>query len=157
MAKYEYLLHVWGGFFNEENIAKHGQLPGYYWFDTHETREKKLRELLELSNKFNAKELAREFHEGFDARLRTVASMVLSHNGHDYPFSYDFGYGYPDHSAVFMFTEGNYSCDCNLSLFLGRKYGHLSELNLPCGNAIKVSNIEIFYTQGTDANFERSE
>lgn len=43
-------------------------------------------------------------------------------------------------NAEFLFTDGNYSCDCNLSDFVGfAKHPDL----WPCGNSIKVTKVEV--------------
>ena len=39
---------------------------------------------------------------------------------------------YPEDDAIWMFTEGNYSCDCNRSLFIRQQYGEDAIDELGC-------------------------
>ena len=39
--------------------------------------------------------------------------------------AYDFGYEFEEENAIYMFEHGNYSCDCNRSLFIQREYGEV--------------------------------
>ena len=134
--KYEYLLHTWGGFYNEEHKAKHGLEPGYFWFSTADERKKFLDNLKEAEKKYEAHYLASSFEEGKYVRYRTVARMKLVYKGKEYPYEYDFGFGYPVDSAHYMWEDGNYSCDCNKSLFLSRVHEEVSELD--CGDTIET-------------------
>jgi len=143
--KYEYLLHTWGGFYNEEHKAKHSFEPGYFWFDTAEDRQNYLNRLLEIEKKFQAHCLAYDFEEGKHVRYRIIARMKLVYNGKEYPYECDFGFGYPVHSAHFMWEEGNYSCDCNKSLFLSREYKEVPELD--CGDTIKILDFDILFVR----------
>ena len=124
--KYEYMLHTWGGFYNFSD--RHGFEEGYFWFDTdggrqeyidrlHKAKGEIRGEMEEGIDRFIAGGLAAAEEEGEHVRLRTIASMVLVYDGKGYPFEFDFGYGYPPENAWWMFHEGNYSCDCNKSLF----------------------------------------
>ena len=134
--KYEYMLHTWGGFYNDEHKAKHGLEEGYYWFSTAWDRQKYLDNLKEIEKKFDAKYLASNFEEGKHVRYRTIARMKLVYKGIEYSYEYDFGFGYPVESARFMWEDGNYSCDCNKSLFLSRQYPEIPELD--CGDTIEI-------------------
>jgi hypothetical protein len=49
--------------------------------------------------------------------------------GKRYTFEYDYGPGYPVESAEYMFEDGNYSCNCNLSRFIQDKYPEFPELD----------------------------
>jgi len=152
--KYEYLLHTWGGFYNDEHKAKHGLEPGYFWFDTAEERKRFLDELREVEKKYNARCLASSFEEGKHVRYRTIARMKLIYKGKKYLYEDDFGFGYPVDAAEFQWTENNYSCDCNRSLFLNRKYGdEIPELN--CGDTIIMKDFVI--TQEKEAPEELGE
>ena len=42
----------------------------------------------------------------------------------------------------YIWEEGNYSCDCNRSLFLHRKYPEFSEFE-HCGNEIELVDYEV--------------
>ena len=50
---------------------------------------------------------------------------------------------YPEDDAIWMFTEGNYSCDCNRSLFIRQQFGDDSIPELPCGNTIELLDYHI--------------
>lgn len=112
----------------------------YYWFETE----------LEMGNfkkKVHSfpKTIATNEGEGF-IRFRTIAKMILVYKGVDYPFEYDFGYGYPEESAGYMFFDGNYSCDCNLSSFIIQKYPNANVDELECGEQIQIKDFEIEYS-----------
>lgn len=78
-------------------------------------------------------------------KSRTIASMNLrTPEGKLYPYSYDFGYDYPEDSARFMFYEGNYSCDCNLSDFL-HDAGYIEQGDWECGDTIKIEDFKVDY------------
>jgi hypothetical protein len=139
--KYEYLLHTWGGFYNEEHKANHGLEPGYFWFSTAVDRQKFFDNLKKIEKKYSAYYLASSFKEGKHVRYRTIARMKLVYNGKEYPYKYDFGFGYPVHSAHYMWEDGNYSCDCNKSLFLSQIYKEVPELN--CGDSIQTRNFVV--------------
>jgi hypothetical protein len=140
--KYEFLLHTWGGFYNEEYKAKHGLEPGYFWFDTKEERESYLKNLKDIEEKLSAKYLATSFYEGKNTRYRTIVKMKFIYNGKAYPYEYDFGYGYDTESAHYMWKEGNYSCDCNRSLFLNREYPEVVVAE-ECGDTIKMRDFVV--------------
>ena len=55
----------------------------------------------------------------------------------------DFGKDYLAESAEYMFTEGNYACDCNRSLFIRRQYGEGSLPELKCGYEIELVDYHI--------------
>ena len=50
---------------------------------------------------------------------------------------------YPEDDAIWMFTEGNYSCDCNRSLFIRQQFGDDSIPELPCGDTIELLDYHI--------------
>jgi hypothetical protein len=146
MPKYEYMLHTWGGFYNAEHAAKHGLKGGYFWFDTAKERDDYLKNLQAIEKRLSAHALAFTTSEGDNTRLRTVAEMTLIHDWKSYDFEYDFGYAFDHESARFMFTNGNYSCDCNLSSFLRRKHPEFPELS--CGVTIEICGLEIVSVDG---------
>ena len=152
MEKYEYMLHTWGGFYNDEHKKEHGQKPGYFWFNTKSERDSYLNLLLEFENKFNARMLAFDIAEGENTRVKTIAKMVFIFKGKEYPYEEDFGYAYPLGLAEYMFEHGNYSCDCNRSIFIQRNYSHFPEMQ--CGNKIKMKDFKVIYIHGSDKQFE---
>ena len=64
----------------------------------------------------------------------------LQYLNKDYKFVYDFGQGYSFEGAEFMFTEGNYSCDCNKSVFI-RQFCDKDFPEMKCGEKIKLIKI----------------
>lgn len=80
-------------------------------------------------------------YEGEFAMQRTVAYMTLTlPDGRSFRISYEFGFGYPEHAAHYMFHVGNYACDCNLSLFLGDV---MDIAEFDCGDTIKMTDFEV--------------
>ncbi len=139
--KYEYMLLTWGGFYSKRHQVKHGYTPGYRWFDTAEERTKYVTELKEVEKRLNALHLAISTEEGVHTRMRTVAKMVFVHQGKEYPCQYDFGFAYPADSAEYMFFDGNFSCDCNRSLFI--RHAGFDFPELECGEEIEMQNFEV--------------
>lgn len=77
-----------------------------------------------------------------DRRLHTVARMTLTlPDGRVFPIEHDFGYAYPPESAEYMFTGGNYGCDCNRSLLLTDAGYEVTEME--CGDAIKMADFRV--------------
>lgn len=52
-----------------------------------------------------------------------------------------------EESAIFMFEEGNYSCDCNRSLFIRWEYGEDAIPELQCGEEIKMIDYHFEYNE----------
>jgi hypothetical protein len=75
---------------------------------------------------------------------RTVAFVTLKYGDNIYKFEYDFGYEYEKECAKFMFEEGNYSCDCNKSLFINRHCDDKFK-ELDCGDEIELIELDIKY------------
>lgn len=74
--------------------------------------------------------------------MRTIAHMTfIMPDGRELPYAYDFGHDYPEDSARFMFTDGNYSCDCNRSLFLAKFYEGVEEMD--CGDTIQMRDFKV--------------
>lgn len=74
---------------------------------------------------------------------RTIFVGVFQYKDKQYTIHYDFGLDYTDEAAKFMFLEGNYSCDCNRSLFIQWEYGDDAIPELPCGNEIVLKEYHI--------------
>ena len=55
----------------------------------------------------------------------------------------DFGKDYPAEHAEWMFTEGNYACDCNRSLFIRRQHGKTAMPELKCGEQIELIDYHV--------------
>ncbi len=153
MAK-NFMLHIWGGFFNDEHQEKHGIEEGYYWFKNARERAEFLAELQVVEAHLDARMLAYTMKNGSWTRRETTASMVFVFNGKEYPHQHTWGYGYPVSAAHFMFEEGNYSCDCNKSLMIGRDGVDFPEMD--CGDEIKLKDFKVTLSKPTKKNFEPS-
>lgn len=77
--------------------------------------------------------------------MHTVFVGTFQYMDKQFTLHYDFGEDYPKDAAEFMFTEGNYSCDCNRSLFIKNAYGECSIPELPCGDKIELLSYNIVY------------
>lgn len=142
IEKYEYMLHAWGGFYNDKHKIKHGLNPGYFFFDTKGERDKYLDNLHKIETELSAFLLAHRTGEGTEVRYKTIASVSLEYKGKNYEIEKDFGFHYPISSAHFMFNDGNYGCDCNLSGFIIDAYNNeIPELD--CGNEIKIIKLDV--------------
>jgi hypothetical protein len=74
--------------------------------------------------------------------MRTIASMDLLYKDKKYHLDYDFKEEYPEKSARYIFFDGNYSCDCNKSLFIQR-YCDKDFPEMECGDEIEIQNFEL--------------
>jgi len=147
--KYEYLLHYWGEINNFDYIEKElGITENYFWFDLKEERKEFKNKLKSIAGKHNVCIVFSE-EEGKLVRYKTKANIIFELNGKEYDLEYDFGYGYPEESALYMFEDGNYSCDCNKAMFLSGKYPELEkELDdMKCGDTIKIKKIKINFAK----------
>lgn len=136
--KYEYMLNWWGGC--EEKVKSEYGYENYMYFDSKEERDKVKSNIM----KFNKFGLAFDTKEGYLTHKNTVVCMNLNYEDKIYYLEYDFGKDYPEDSAKFMFFDGNYSCDCNKSLFIQRDL----EEDFPemgCGDEIKISDFKVEY------------
>lgn len=137
----EYFLHIWGGAI--PTLEKEfGIKDNYFWFPTETERETFVNKI----KKYSSLGLVIDTKDGDMTHKRTIAEMDLFYEDQIYHLEYDFGYEYPSDSAEFMFFEGNYSCDCNLSLFIQRQCNEsFPELN--CGEKIKIENFNIKFIE----------
>ena len=143
----EWMVHVWGGAWNDDaepSIEKdYGIKEGYHYFESEEEKNK----FLEILNKpeYFEQGIARDIQYGNMTHLRTIFVGVMRYRRQNFIIYCDFGYEFSAESAEFMFLEGNYSCDCNRSLFIRRKYGDDAIPVLNCGNEIKLAYWYIKY------------
>jgi hypothetical protein len=140
-----YLLHAWGGFWNDGLGAKLlGTDAHFFWFDSATEREiarSYINALAFVQERQDQRTVVFSEADGPGADTRTVAVMELELDRNRYPFVFDFGYGYPEESAYYMFLEGNYACDCNLSLFLSQSITNVRPYE--CGHRIAIHNFEV--------------
>lgn len=109
----------------------------YKWYEDSWSRYEARQELSDLGwIVFAEHDPVDESGNETDTHKRTIAKMVfVLPDGTRRPYEYDFGYGYPAHSAAYMFEDGNYSCDCNRSNFIGEDF--------ECGHTIKMLDFEV--------------
>lgn len=124
---YEYYLKCWG---QAEDRVKEG-LRDLYNEDGYFFIHKEHRDNFKKMIKAYAGDQIIVFaeYEGEDVRLHTVVSVDATFKGRHYTFEYDYGPGYPVEAAEYMFEDGNYSCNCNLSRFIQDKYPDFPELD----------------------------
>jgi hypothetical protein len=142
----EYHLHFWGEIENDGLATAKFGAERNFWFATAKERDI-FKANVSLFAKAVGKIVAFNEADGPLSCKRTVAKMNLAYLGNNYAYEYDFGYGYPEDSAHFMFFDGNYGCDCNLSGFLRAKYPSAPVPELDCGEEISVKDFEIEYRE----------
>lgn len=100
-VKYEYLLHTWGGFYNEEFKEIHKEESGYHYFDTKEEREQYLNKLKNIEKELNARVLISVLSEGYNTRIMTTLHRVIKVDGKEYYSRHDMSPNYPFEVAKF--------------------------------------------------------
>ena len=78
-----------------------------------------------------------------EPEIHTIFKGTYEYEGKRYTFEYDFGEGYTKDEAEFAFTQGNYSCACNISHFI-RSYCDEKFPDLECGTNIELVECEIY-------------
>ena len=141
----EYMAHIWGGAWNKDanpSIEKDlGIKESYHYFKTKEERDR----FLKLIKQYSSQGLVWDLREGEMTHKRTIFVADLKYKDMVYTIHCDFGYEYPEEEAIFMFEAGNYSCDCNRSLFIQDEYGENAIDELDCGEEIEMLNYHFEY------------
>lgn len=143
----EYMIHIWGGAWNREanpSIEKDlGIKDGYYYFKKEEDKNN----FLELLNNpiYSKQGIAKDIKYGYMTHKRTIFVGVFKYKDKEFVLHYDFGYEYSEKQAIFQFTENNYSCDCNRSIFIREEYGEDSIPELDCGKEIELLDYHFEY------------
>lgn len=136
----EYMVHIWGGAFNPDALPSlerdHGITEGYYYFST----EKEKDDFISLVRQpqYSDQGLMTDIKYGEMSHKRTIFVGTLKYQDKKFIIHYDFGYEFEKERAIFMFENGDYSCDCNRSLFIRKEYGDDSIPELYCGDGIKL-------------------
>ena len=136
----EYFIHCWGGAWNDDaspSIEKdHGIKAGYHYFQDKDEKEA----FVAILNKPEYKTQGIVFTEecGEMSHKQTVFVGTFAYDGKEWTIHYNFGYEFAVEDAIFMFTNGNYSCDCNICSFIKAEYGEDAIPELPCGFEIKL-------------------
>lgn len=142
-----YLLHAWGGFWNDGlGASLLGTDAEYFWFDSAKERSaarEYIQGLADKQKRDDHQSVVFDEIDGPGVEKRTVARMQLVLRGKRYAYAYDFGYGYDTDAARFMFFDGNYACDCNLSGFLADAYPEDGIVRLNCGCEITISDFHV--------------
>lgn len=132
-AKYEYLLHTWGGFWNDHNEMAHKE-PNtpYKWFSSKEERETEINRLRKLekeraqfllsNGKFNDSCIAMSLTEGYLTRHKhIIQSLIKMPNGELITIENNLGYGFWSDEELGIvgdgsdyFKEWKYEGSCNL-------------------------------------------
>lgn len=145
--KKEYMIHIWGGAWNKDanpSIEKDlGIKNGYYYFDT--KREADAFITLISVPKYKNQGLMIDKNYGQMTHKRTIFVGTFEYLGKQFVLHFDFGYEYPEDSAEFMFTTGNYGCDCNRSIFIRSEYGEDAMPELNCGCEIELVDYHFEY------------
>ena len=143
----EWMIHIWGGAWNSDanpSIEKdYGIQEGYHYFKTEEEKDR----FLEIINKpeYRNQGLMRDIKYGFMTHKRTIFVGTFKYKDKEFVLHYDLGYEYEEDAAIFYFTKGNFSCDCNRSLAIRREYGDDAIPELECGEDIKLVDYHIEY------------
>lgn len=145
--KEEYMIHIWGGAWNKNanpSIEKDlGIKEGYHYFKTEEEKNEFCKHL--RNPIYNNQGLMIIEKYGVMSHKRTVFVGTFRYKGKEFVIHYDFGYEYEEEYAEFSFLENNYSCDCNRSLFIQRKYGEDAIPELDCGEEIELIDYHFEY------------
>lgn len=143
----EYMVHIWGGAWNKDanpSIEKDlGIKDGYHCFKTEEEKDAFIQLL--RNPIYEDQGMMIDVKHGVMSHKRTIFVGILKYKDREFIIHYDFGYEFPEKKAIFMFEDGNYSCDCNKSLFIQREYGEdvIEELN--CGDEIELVDYHFEY------------
>lgn len=145
--KNEWMVKVWGGAFNKSAFpsikSDYGIEEGYYYFDT----EKEKDDFCNILNNpiYTKQGLAKNVVCGKLTHKKTIFVATLRYKGKEFVIHCDFGYEFSEENALFMFEDGDYSCDCNKSLFIRREYGDSSIEELDCGGEIEMVDYHFEY------------
>lgn len=149
-----FLLRVWGR--DEAQVAatwppdavedEHGALC--YWFQNREARLALIQAIAAMPIFVVHNGLdpgPDDFGEVIEPLAFTVADVTLKlPDGRVGSYTDTFGYGYAEHSARFMYYEGNYSCDCNRSRFLSARCEAFRDLEeFDCGETIELVSFTV--------------
>ena len=145
--KREWMVHIWGGAWNADanpSIEKDlGIKAGTYYFPTKEKKDEFVRL---LQNPIYSKQgLMIDAKWGVMTHKRTIFVGTFEYKGKEFTVHVDMGYEYPEDSAIFMFTTGNYGCDCNRSMFIRSEYGEDAIPDLDCGGEIELVDYHFEY------------
>jgi hypothetical protein len=151
----KFLLRAWGRDIDElvfnvpGSVAEPGDGVRAWWFMSAENREAAIAEI-DVITKANGGGIVYSKDDNDHVHKLTWAKVKLSAHGKPYDFSMCFGFGYPKESVEYMFSEGNYACDCNRSGFIAR-YCDTEFPRHDCGDQIAVVELNVVYLEPTEA------
>ena len=141
------MVHIWGGAWNKDanpSIEKDlGIKEGCYYFKTKEDKDHFVNALQNPIYQNQGLMIVTKY--GIMSHKRTIFVGKYKYNDKEFVIHHDFGYEYPKEDAIYMFEYGNYSCDCNISLFIQDEYGKEAIPELECGNEIELISYYITY------------
>ncbi len=142
MPDFEYYLGFWGQVENDNLIERTtGIKEKDFWFSTEKERAEFKAKLESIADKHGVIIVFKQ-EQGKEVRLKTIARMTMVlPDGREFPYKYDFGYAYGKDAAKYMFLDGNYSCDCNRTIFLSKEYPEIKEWN--CGYDMELINFSV--------------
>lgn len=143
----EWFVHIWGGAWNHDatpSIEKDlGIKPGAYYFKSEKEKDAFITQL--RNPIYYNQGLMIHVEEGIFSHKRTIFVGTFKYKGKEFVLHQDMGPEYPEDSAIFMFTDGNYGCDCNRSLFIQREHGEDAIPDLGCGCEIELVDYHFEY------------
>jgi hypothetical protein len=142
VGDFEYYLGFRGQITNDNLVERYlGIKERDFWFPTSNDRSEFKAKLIGFAETHKVT-IAFKEEEGNQVRFRTIARMVMAlPDGREFPYEYDFGYDFGEDSARFMFFDGNYSCDCNKTIFLSEKHPEIEEWD--CGDKIELRDFKV--------------
>lgn len=156
MASKQYLLRMWGRDLDQITALhtpeeREDGSAACYWFETAADRQTFLTGLPPVLVVWSQSDPGYDSEgELIEPLKRTIGHVTLRFpNGDLVSYDEDFGYGYPEHGARYMYEEGNYSCDCNRRLFAARYANYpVSETDdekaeVVCGDTITLVSLTI--------------
>lgn len=146
-----YGLFCWGGFFNKQfhdyRTNENGEFIKY--FTSPQDRQEYLEKMQSVEREHNCARLVNSFFQSNYKNNRLFAKVTVDFQDKEYTFEYDFGVSTEENTAIYIFEEGNYSCDCNLIRFLDRNFDMgMTEDQVQeykCGETIKLVNLELYW------------
>lgn len=143
----EYVVHIWGGAFNKDtdpSLEKDfGITEGYYYFNNEADKDAFVEKISDPKYKDQGLMIRSKYGEM--THKRTIFVGTFEYSGKQFVLHHDFGNEYTEDDAKFMYTLGNYSCDCNRSMFIRREHGEDSMPQLGCGDEIKLLDYHFEY------------
>jgi len=145
--KIEYMVNIYGGMWNKDanpSIEKDlGIKKGAHYFET----ESEMNDFLDKIRNpiYSNQGFMYRIESGILKHKRTIYVGKYKYNDKKFTLRHDLGYDFPEDRAKFLFTGGNYACDCNISILAREQYGNDFMPELECGNAIELLKYHIEY------------